>query len=140
MYRVSPFTYLAAAMLSTAIMDAEVRCAENEYLRFNTPPSQTCEQYMEPYINLAGGYLLTGAPGSAGGNQSCAYCQVGHTNAYLASLYINPHNRWRNLGILWVYIIFNVFGALFLYWLGRVPKKNNIIGRFWRSARAGPER
>ncbi|KAJ9493403.1 Multidrug resistance protein [Exophiala xenobiotica] len=135
MYRVSPFTYLVAAMLSTAVMDAEVRCAENEYLRFKPPPSQTCEQYMEPYINVAGGYLLTGTPGSAGGNQSCAYCQVGQTNAYLASLYINPHNRWRNLGLLWVYIIFNVFGALFLYWLGRVPKKNNVIGRFWRARR-----
>ncbi|KAK5203138.1 Multidrug resistance protein [Exophiala xenobiotica] len=135
MYRVSPFTYLVAAMLSTAVMDAEVRCAENEYLRFKPPPSQTCEQYMEPYINVAGGYLLTGTPGSAGGNQSCAYCQVGQTNAYLASLCINPHNRWRNLGLLWVYIIFNVFGALFLYWLGRVPKKNNVIGRFWRARR-----
>jgi hypothetical protein len=24
--------------------------------------------------------------------------------------------------ILWAYIVFNVFGALFLYWLVRVPK------------------
>lgn len=27
------------------------------------------------------------------------------------------------ISILWVYIIFNVFAALFVYWLVRVPKK-----------------
>ncbi|OQU96073.1 hypothetical protein CLAIMM_02209 [Cladophialophora immunda] len=135
MYRVSPFTYLVAAMLSTAVMDADVRCAENEYLRFNPPPGETCAQYMEPYMNVAGGYLLNGTS-SAGGNWSCNYCPIGKTNTFLASLYINPQDRWRNLGLLWVYIVFNVFGALFLYWLGRVPKvKNNVIGRVWRGIR-----
>ena len=29
----------------------------------------------------------------------------------------------RNFGILWAYIVFNIFGAIFLYWLFRVPKK-----------------
>ncbi|KIW88628.1 uncharacterized protein Z519_10674 [Cladophialophora bantiana CBS 173.52] len=136
MYRVSPFTYLVAAMLSTAVMDTDVRCAENEYLRFNPPPGESCAEYMEPYISVAGGYLLSGTSGSAGGNWSCAYCPIGKTNTFLASLYINPQDRWRNLGLLWVYIVFNVFGALFLYWLGRVPKvKNNMIGRVWRGAR-----
>ena len=33
-------------------------------------------------------------------------------------------DRWRNFGIMFAYIIFNVFGALFLYWLTRVPKKS----------------
>jgi ABC-type multidrug transport system permease subunit len=32
-------------------------------------------------------------------------------------------DRWRNFGLLFVYVAFNVFGALFLYWLTRVPKK-----------------
>lgn len=32
-------------------------------------------------------------------------------------------DRWRNFGIMWAFIIFNIFGALFLYWLTRVPKK-----------------
>ena len=31
-------------------------------------------------------------------------------------------DRWRNFGIMWAYIVFNVFAALFLYWLMRVPK------------------
>jgi hypothetical protein len=34
----------------------------------------------------------------------------------------NYSDAWRNFGILWVYVIFNIFGALFLYWLIRVPK------------------
>lgn len=28
-----------------------------------------------------------------------------------------------SFGLMWVYIIFNIFGALVLYWLVRVPKK-----------------
>ena len=31
--------------------------------------------------------------------------------------------RWRNFGILWAFIIFNMFAAIGLYWLARVPKK-----------------
>lgn len=31
-------------------------------------------------------------------------------------------NRWRDFGILFAYIIFNIFMAVFLYWLVRVPK------------------
>jgi ABC-type multidrug transport system permease subunit len=33
----------------------------------------------------------------------------------------------RHYSILWVYIIFNVFAALALYWLVRVPK--NKLGK-----------
>jgi flagellar biosynthesis/type III secretory pathway M-ring protein FliF/YscJ len=30
--------------------------------------------------------------------------------------------RWRNFGLLWVYVVFNIFAAVFFYWLARVPK------------------
>jgi len=117
MYRVSPFTYLIAAMLSTAVMDTQVRCAENEYLRFNPPSGQTCAQYMEPYISLAGGYLVDPAASA-----NCSYCQIGETNTFLEALFINPKDSWRNFGLIWVYVAFNVAAALFFYWFGRVPK------------------
>ena len=28
---------------------------------------------------------------------------------------------------MWAYIIFNIFGALFLYWLARVPSKQKVV-------------
>ncbi|KAF7549921.1 hypothetical protein G7Z17_g6054 [Cylindrodendrum hubeiense] len=118
MYRVSPFSYLVSAMLSTAIANTDVVCAANEFVSFSPPSGQTCQDYMELYIKAAGGYLTD--PDS---NSTCTFCSIGDTNAYLANLQSDYADRWRNFGLMWVYIIFNVFGALGLYWLVRVPKK-----------------
>lgn len=52
----------------------------------------------------------------------CAFCPIKDTNVFLASVSSHYGDAWRNFGILWVYIIFNIFGAVFLYWLVRVPK------------------
>ncbi|OQV10719.1 hypothetical protein CLAIMM_14681 isoform 3 [Cladophialophora immunda] len=117
MYRVSPFTYLIDGMLSTAVAHANVTCAANEYLHFPVPSGQTCAEYMRPYIATAGGYLQDA---SATGN--CSYCQISTTDAFLASVSAHPQDMWRNFGLMWPYIAFNVAGAVFLYWLARVPK------------------
>ena len=41
---------------------------------------------------------------------------------FLAGVGTNISDSWRNFGLMWVYIFFNLAAALFLYWLGRVPK------------------
>lgn len=45
------------------------------------------------------------------------------TNTFLDALSSNYDDRWRNFGILWVYVLVNVVLAIGLYWLVRVPKK-----------------
>ncbi len=37
MYRISPFSYLVSAMLSTAVANTRVECADNEFLQFEPP-------------------------------------------------------------------------------------------------------
>lgn len=124
MYRVSPFTYLIGGMLSAAVGGASVTCADNEYIRMFPPAGQTCGQYLEEMISQRGGYLL-----DSNTTGECGYCQMQSTNSFLASVSINPDDAWRNFGLMWVYIVFNFAMALFLYWLGRVPKPwNNKIG------------
>ena len=44
------------------------------------------------------------------------------TNQFLESISSSYDHRWRNFGLLWVYIIFNAVMALVLYWAVRVPK------------------
>ncbi|ORY61510.1 ABC-2 type transporter-domain-containing protein [Pseudomassariella vexata] len=117
MYRVSPFTYLISAMLSTAVANTNVQCAANELLRFNPPDGQTCGQYMEVYLQFAGGYLE-----NAGDTANCTYCTISDTNVYLQNVRADYSDRWRNFGIFCVFIIFNIFGALAMYWITRVPK------------------
>lgn len=117
MYRVSPFTYLVSAMLSVGLANTAVTCAEKEYLKFSAPVGQNCGQYMAPYIETAGGYLRNSTA------TSCEFCSINDTNAFLATVNSFYDQRWRNFGLLWSYIVFNVCGAVLLYWLVRVPKK-----------------
>ncbi|KAI1644671.1 ABC transporter ABCl1 [Daldinia loculata] len=119
MYRVSPFSYLVSAMLTTAVANTEVHCATNEYVHFDPRAGQTCGEYLQNYVLATGGYI---EEGTADRTSNCSYCTVLETNTYLASANAFYEDRWRNFGILWAYIAFNIFGALFLYWLARVPK------------------
>nr|BAD42437.1 ATP binding cassette transporter [Penicillium digitatum] len=117
MYRVSPFTYLISAMLSTGVSGADAVCEAVEYLKFNPPANQTCGDYMSAYIKVAGGYLQNPMA-----TTDCAFCTVSTTNMFLSRISSTFSEAWRNFGLMWVYIIFNIAGALFIYWLARVPK------------------
>jgi ABC-type multidrug transport system permease subunit len=119
MYRVNPFTYLVSGLLSTSLGDAPMHCADNEFLAFSPPANRTCGEYMETYMASAGGYLLDSA---ARGDGQCLYCRVDNTSQYLSNFSIDFATRWRDFGLLWAYVAFNTFGAVFLYWLCRVPK------------------
>ncbi|KAL2816906.1 ABC-2 type transporter-domain-containing protein [Aspergillus granulosus] len=124
MYRVSPFSYLVSAMLSTGLSGTNVECEDVEYLRFTPPDDQTCEEYMQPYINSIGsGYLLD--PGST---SECSFCTMDKTNTFLAQVGSQFSEAWRNFGLMWVYIAFNIAGAVFIYWLARVPKGKKASG------------
>lgn len=119
MYRVSPFTYLVQGMLSTGLAGNKVNCLPRELITFEPPSGQTCLQYMQPYISTAGGYLTNGDATSG-----CEFCQIANTDVFLASVNSFYSQRWRNYGILIAYIAFNIIGAVFFYWLARVPKGN----------------
>ncbi|KAI8628388.1 ABC transporter ABCl1 [Xylariaceae sp. FL1651] len=119
LYRVSPFTYLVSALLSTGVANTNVECARNELLTFDPPSPLTCMEYMKPQLAV-GGYLQ---PGTENRTSECVYCSISDTNTFLAGIGISYDDRWRNFGLMFVYIAFNIFGALFLYWLTRVPKK-----------------
>ncbi|KFY53333.1 hypothetical protein V496_07698 [Pseudogymnoascus sp. VKM F-4515 (FW-2607)] len=117
MYRLSPFTYLVDGMLSVGVANAAVVCAENELLHFEPAGNKTCLEYMSTFISGAGGKVLNPSATS-----ECSYCALDSTNQFLAGISSSYGNRWRNFGLLWVYIIFNAVMALVLYWLVRVPK------------------
>lgn len=69
-------------------------------------------------MEVAGGTLA-----NPEATQQCQYCSIANTTPLLASLDSFYSERWRNLGLLWVYVCFNAGAALFFYWLARVPKQ-----------------
>lgn len=80
---------------------------------------------MQDYIMSFGGYL----PPESAQSTHCEFCPLSGTNEYLATVNISYSDSWRNFGILWGYIAFNVAAAIFLYWLVRVPKSRNLKGK-----------
>lgn len=104
-------------MLSAAVAHTRVTCAANEYIHFSPPSGQTCGEYMRPYIDAFGGYLT-----NAQATSNCSFCKIATTDAYLKQVASHPQLMWRNFGLMWAYIVFNVAGAVFFYWLVRVPK------------------
>ncbi|ENH62835.1 ABC transporter CDR4 [Fusarium oxysporum f. sp. cubense race 1] len=126
MYRVSPLTYLIGAMISNGVGKQELACSEIEFLQFQTPENLTCGEYVGQFVQAVGGALSN--PGS---NQTCLYCPIASTDTYLATMSIRYSERWRNFGLLWAFIVFDVIAALAAYWLIRVPKKGTRL-LFWK--------
>lgn len=122
MYYASPFTYLVDGMLSTGLANTKVVCSSIELRTLEPINGQTCGEFLGPYINRLGGYVT-----NPDASQGCEFCSASDTNVVLATLSSNYSNRWRNFGIMWAFITFNISAALFLYWLARVPKKQKVL-------------
>ncbi|RYP43328.1 hypothetical protein DL770_011720 [Monosporascus sp. CRB-9-2] len=119
MYRASPATYLVGGIMSTAVANTDVTCADYEVL-YLVPPSggsMSCDEFLGPFAEAAGGRVLDPAA-----LDKCGYCPLGTTNDFLAQFELSYDTRWRDFGLVWVYILFNIGAALGLYWAFRVPK------------------
>ncbi|KIW62366.1 hypothetical protein PV04_10546 [Phialophora macrospora] len=123
MYRVSPFTYFFSGVLSVGLANSHISCATEELLRFSPPPPLNCSTYLAPYMEASGGYLT---PDSLGSTTECVFCSGNDTNVFLESVSAKYEDRWRNFGIFWSYIVFNVAAAVLLFWLTRVPKGRQV--------------
>jgi ABC-type multidrug transport system permease subunit len=134
MYRVSPFTYWTGAMVSTQVHDRLIECSSAELSIFNPPSGQTCGQYLGEYAKLAGGQIL-----DWNATSDCRYCSLTVADQYLAQSEIYYSQRWRNFGIVWAFIVFNIFMATMLYYLFRV-KKWNFDGIKQKLARFSPSK
>ncbi|KAH8727674.1 opaque-specific ABC transporter CDR3 [Phaeosphaeriaceae sp. PMI808] len=121
MYRVNPMTYLVSSFMAVTMGQAPASCSSTEFQTFFAPANQTCAEYMRDYISMAGGFLRD--PKAV---NECQYCQMDSTNQFLLRIHSSWDTRWRDFGLLWVYVVFNVAGAIGLYWLFRVPKGKKV--------------
>ena len=118
MYRVSPFTYLIGGWAGTSLGNRAVICAPNELAVFHPPPGYSCAAYLSAY-------LQAGAPGhliNPSATSSCEYCPISNGSQFLATSQIDPSQQYRNLGIGFAYVAFNVLAAVSLYYIFRVRR------------------
>lgn len=83
---------------------------------------------MAAFMEVAGGTLL-----DPNATDICRYCALATSDTYLKSISVSYDNRWRDWGLLWMFIVFNVVMAIFLYWALRVPKDWSRVTRLWTS-------
>ncbi|UKZ57315.1 hypothetical protein TrVGV298_011168 [Trichoderma virens] len=128
MWRVSVFTYWVGGIVATELHGRQIVCSQSELSIFNPPSGLTCGDYLGPFLQQAPGQLQN--PSS---RTQCQYCQLSNADQYLAQSEIFWSDRWRNYGIVWAYIVFNIFAAITLYYLFRVRKWNNFHFRLpWK--------
>ncbi|CCG82129.1 putative ABC transporter [Taphrina deformans PYCC 5710] len=132
MYPLTPFHYLLESLLTLVEHDNVVRCATNEFARFTPVNGQTCQQYAGLFVRTVGGYLND--PTTTG---ECEYCQYANGDEYTAGLQVYWGHRWRNYGIFWAYILFNIF-LIFLCTYLYCGGIKNLTGLFKRKQSGAP--
>lgn len=119
MWRLSPFSYWISGIVSTQLHGRAIVCSEDETSIFNPPSRTTCQEYLKPFLEQAPGTLQ-----NPSASENCRYCPLRVADQYLAASEIYYSERWRNYGIMWAYIVFNIFIAVVTYWAFRVKKWN----------------
>lgn len=121
MYRVSPFTYWIAGMAATELHGERITCSADEVSVFNPPAGQTCGQYLAPYLTQSAGTLQ-----NPDATTACSFCQLSVADELLGGFDIYWADRWRNFGIVWAYVLFNIAATVLLYYVFRVKGVKNL--------------
>ena len=114
MNRVSPLTYLIGGMTVVGLGNTPVACAPLEILRMQAPTGEICGEYLQPYVNMAGGQVLN--PNDFG---SCQFCPAARTDDILSAMGFKYTDRWRDLGIVLAHVVVDAVGAYLIFWLLR---------------------
>jgi ABC-type multidrug transport system permease subunit len=115
MYRTSPLTYIISAMMSTGLANINVQCSDIETILVQPPRGETCGSYLAAYSQMVGGAVY-----NPDATSNCQFCAITRSNVFLQSVASSYDERWRNFGLIWAYVAFNVFATLILYWYVRV--------------------
>ncbi|KAA8897609.1 ABC-2 type transporter-domain-containing protein [Sphaerosporella brunnea] len=121
MYHLSPFRYMLEGFLGVLTKDVPVRCAEREFARFTPPQGTTCQNYVQAFIQQAGGYVEEV-------NGECRFCQYATGEQFAKGFNVEYGHRWGDVGIVIAFIVFNfavvfVCSWLFLGGLKRLRKR-----------------
>jgi ATP-binding cassette subfamily G (WHITE) protein 2 (PDR) len=114
--------------VATMLAGRQVYCSDREVSIFQPPAGQTCGAYLRDYASAAGGTVQ-----NPGATSSCEYCSLSNSNQFLASVSISYSDRWRNFGIIFAFILFNIFIAVLTYWLFRVANLKTLTAKFHKT-------
>ncbi|CAO2657983.1 Nn.00g072430.m01.CDS01 [Neocucurbitaria sp. VM-36] len=129
-YYASPFTWLVSAFMSVGTHEVPVRCSVAETSIFHPPNGMTCREYAGAFANASMAVIY-----NPDAKQDCQFCPYAVSDIYLATVNMFYDDRWRNFGVLLVYIAFNISVFFLGFYLHSGPisiKKIKDIFRFKR--------
>lgn len=93
LYYLDPFTYLVGGLLGEVLWDVNVHCGPSEWVRFDSPPGQTCGEYMVNFLSEQAGYLL-----DPNATSSCSFCQYSTGADYATTFNLKKkYYSWRDV-------------------------------------------
>ncbi|KAF2068330.1 hypothetical protein CYY_010343, partial [Polysphondylium violaceum] len=119
-YKLNPAQYLLEGVITNALRDLTVQCSPQDFLQFPPPSGLTCEQYAYDFQSDANnlGYISTLD------NGNCGYCKYKTGKEYYETvLSWSDDNRWRNLGVLISFWVFNIFMVILFIYLTRKAQR-----------------
>ena len=112
MWKASPYTYFVQNMVGILLHKKPVICSKKEYNYFEPPSGETCGSYMANFLKSNTGYI-----NNPNDTSNCAYCIYSVGDEYLSYVNAEYSHLWRNFGIYWAYIVFNIFAMIGVYYL-----------------------
>ncbi|KAJ7922816.1 pleiotropic drug resistance ABC transporter [Mycena leptocephala] len=103
LYQLVPYTRSLAAMVSTELHGLIIRCKSDEFATFNPPGNNTCSQWAQEFVDVAGGYLDNGNDST-----NCRYCSYSVGDEFYSPLGISYSHRWRDAFIFLAFVGFNI--------------------------------
>ena len=115
MYWLDPYHYVIEGLVAAQLHGVPVHCKSDEFSIFNPPAGQTCGDYAAEFMKTA-----TGSINNPLATSGCEYCQFKSGEDFYQGLSMDYGNRWRNLGIMFIYLAFNIVmvivGIRYLKW------------------------
>ena len=109
----SPYTYFVQNLVAIVLHKKPVICSAKELSYFQPPANMTCGAYMKAFLSYSSGYIA-----NPDATSNCAYCIYSVGDDYLKHISASYSNLWRNFGIFFIYIFFNLVAMVFFYyWL-----------------------
>ncbi|KAI9834089.1 MAG: hypothetical protein M1819_003374 [Sarea resinae] len=111
-YYVSPFTWLVSAIMADGVHDVPVKCAAAEVNIFQPPQGQTCGSFAGAFAEASMAAIY-----NPDATADCEFCRYKVADVYLAGVNMSWDDRWRNVGFLCAYIVFNTVLFFLCYYL-----------------------
>lgn len=136
MWKTSPYTYFVQNMVGILLHNKPVICRKKELSIFDPPAGQTCQEFTQAFLDKRGGYIA-----NPNATTACEYCIYEVGDDYLKHISASYSYLWRNFGLYWAYIGFNICAMVAIYYIFHVRgvsfKFDRVFKLFSRITRRG---